>query len=62
VKNFTSVVAEALGLEPHEDLFQRYKLHQDVSKIMADAEPFIRAHGMDPSTVAAALTDPALWV
>ena len=62
VKNFTSVVAEALGLEPHEDLFQRYKLQQDVSKIVADAEPFIRAHGMDPKMVAAALTDPALWV
>jgi heterodisulfide reductase subunit D len=62
VKNFTSVVAEALGLEPHEDLFQRYKLQQDVSKIIADAEPFIRAHGMDPKAVTAALTDPALWV
>jgi hypothetical protein len=62
VKNFTAVVAEALGLEPHEDLFQRYKLHRDVSKIIADAEPFIRAHGMDPEAVAAALTDPALWV
>ena len=62
VKNFTSVVAEALGLEPHEDLFQRYKLHQDVTKVIADAEPFIRAHGMDPKAVAAALTDPALWV
>jgi Fe-S oxidoreductase len=62
VKNFTSVVAEALGLEPHEDLFQRYKLQQDVSKIIADAEPFIRAHGMDPRAVAASLTDPALWV
>jgi heterodisulfide reductase subunit D len=62
VKNFTSVLAEALGLEPHEDLFQRYKLHQDVSKIIADAEPFIRAHGMDPKAVATALTDPALWV
>jgi heterodisulfide reductase subunit D len=62
VKNFTSVVSEALGLQPHEDLFQRYKLQQDVSKIIADAEPFIRAHGMDPQAVAAALTDPALWV
>jgi heterodisulfide reductase subunit D len=62
VKNFTSVVAEAMGLEPHEDLFQRYKLQQDVSKIIADAEPFLRAHGMDPKTVAGALTDPALWV
>jgi heterodisulfide reductase subunit D len=62
VKNFTSVVAEAMGLAPHEDLFQRYKLHQDVSKIIADAEPFIRAHGIDPKAVAAALTDPALWV
>jgi Fe-S oxidoreductase len=62
VKNFTSVIVEALGLEPHEDLFQRYKLHQDVSKVIADAEPFIRAQGMDPTAVAAALTDPALWV
>jgi heterodisulfide reductase subunit D len=62
VKNFTSVVAEALGLEPHEDLFQRYKLHLDVTKVIADAEPFIRAHGMDPKAVATALTDPALWV
>jgi Fe-S oxidoreductase len=62
VQNFTSVVAEALGLEPHDDLFQRYKLYRDVSKIIADAEPFIRANGMDPQAVAAALTDPALWV
>jgi len=62
VKNFTSVVCEALGLEPHEDLFQRYKLYQDVTKIIADAESFIRAHGMDPRAVAAALTDPAVWV
>jgi hypothetical protein len=29
---------------------------------MADAEPFIRAYGMDPQAVATALTDPALWV
>ena len=56
------MIAEALGLEPHEDLFQRYKLHHDVSNVIADAEPFIRAHGMDPEAVAAALTDPALWV
>jgi heterodisulfide reductase subunit D len=62
VKNFTAVVAEALGLGPQEDLFQRYKLQRDVSKIVADAAPFIRAHGMDPKMVAAALTDPALWV
>jgi len=62
VKNFTSVLAEALGLEPHDDLFQRYKLHRDVSQVIADAEPFIRAHGMDPAAVASALTDPALWV
>jgi Fe-S oxidoreductase len=62
VKSFTSVLAEALGLEPHEDRFQRYKLHQDVAKILADAEPFILANGMDPQAVAAALTDPALWV
>jgi Fe-S oxidoreductase len=61
VKNFTSVVAEALGLEAHEDLFQRYKLQQDVSQIIADAEPFIRAHNLDPQAVAAALTDPGLW-
>jgi len=61
VKNFTSVLVEALGLEPHEDLYQRYKLYQDVQRIIADAEPFIRAHGMDPKTVEAALADPALW-
>jgi Fe-S oxidoreductase len=61
VKSFTSVIAEALGLEAHEDLFQRYKLYQDVAKIIADAEPFIRANGMDPKAVEAALTDPALW-
>jgi hypothetical protein len=28
---------------------------------MADAEPFIHAHGLNPKAVAAALTDPALW-
>lgn len=62
VKNFTSLLLEALGLEAHDDLFQRYKLQQDVTKIVQDAEPFIRAHGMDPKAVAAALIDPALWV
>jgi hypothetical protein len=62
VKNFTSVLAEALGLAPHDDLFQRYKLYEDVTKIISDAEPFIRAHGMDLKAVEAALTDPALWV
>ena len=31
-------------------------------KIIADAEPFMRAHGIDPKLAAAALTDPALWV
>lgn len=62
VKNFTSLLVEALGLEPHDDLFQRYKLHQDVKKILQDAEPFIRAHGMDPKAVETALIDPALWV
>jgi hypothetical protein len=53
---------EALGLEAHDDLFQRYKLYQDVQKIIADAEPFILAHGMNPKGVEAALIDPALWV
>jgi Fe-S oxidoreductase len=62
VKNFTSLVVEALGLEAHDDLFQRYKLQQDVKKIIQDAEPFIRANGMDLQAVEAALTDPALWV
>lgn len=62
VKNFTSVLAEALGLAPHDDLFQRYKLYEDVKKIISDAEAFIRAHGMDLKAVEAALTDPALWV
>lgn len=61
VKNFTSVLVEALGLEPHEDLYQRYKLYQDVKRIMDDAQPFLRAHGMDPRAVEAALADPALW-
>jgi hypothetical protein len=49
------------GWQPHEDLYQRYKLYEAVRNIIDDARPFLRAHRMDPQAVEAALTEPTLW-
>jgi Fe-S oxidoreductase len=49
VKNWTTVLATALGLPEHEDRYKRIKLHREVSAILEDARDLIQAHGLDVS-------------
>ena len=51
VKNWTSLLAGAMGLEEHEDRYKRYKLHDDINAILADAKEFIEANNLDTSTI-----------
>jgi Fe-S oxidoreductase len=51
VKNWTSVVAVALGLPEHEDRYKRIKLHNEINAILEDAREFMAAHGLDMSAV-----------
>jgi hypothetical protein len=51
VKNWTTVLAGALGLPEHEDRYKRMKLHQEIEAILEDAKEFIEAHGLDPSGI-----------
>ncbi|MGH7411752.1 MAG: (Fe-S)-binding protein [Candidatus Methylomirabilis sp.] len=51
IVNWTSLFAEALGLETHEDYFKRYRLLQDVRAVLEDAQGFIRASGLDPKVL-----------
>lgn len=51
VKNWTTLLAMALGLPEHEDRYKRYKLHNDINAILADAKEFIEANNLDTSTI-----------
>lgn len=51
VKNWTSLLATALGLPEHDDLYKRYKLHDDIDAILTDAREFIEANGIDVSAI-----------
>ena len=51
ILNWTSLLAEALGLESHEDRFKRYRLLKDVRAVLDDAQDFIRANKLDPKTL-----------
>jgi hypothetical protein len=51
VKNWTTILASALGLPEHEDRYKRIKLHNEISAILEDAKEFIEAHALDMSTL-----------
>ena len=51
IVNWTTVLAESLGLPSHEDRFKRYRLMNDVRAVLDDARDFIAANGLDPRTV-----------
>lgn len=51
VKNWTSLVAMALGLPEHEDRYKRIKLHAEARAALEDAREFVQAHGLDMSGV-----------
>jgi heterodisulfide reductase subunit D len=51
ILNWTSLLAEALGLEPHDDVFKRYRLMKDVKAVLEDAREFIEVNKLDPRVV-----------
>lgn len=51
VKNWTTLLAMALGLPEHEDRYKRYKLHDNINAILADAKEFIEANNLDMSAI-----------
>ncbi|MBI4247687.1 MAG: (Fe-S)-binding protein [Candidatus Rokubacteria bacterium] len=51
VKNWTGLLAAALGLQEHEDRYKRYKLYSDINAILEDAKEFLAAHKLDVSGI-----------
>ena len=51
VKNWTSLVAVAMGLPEHEDRYKRYKLYNDINAILEDGKEFLQAHKLDVSAI-----------
>ena len=47
VLNFTDLLVEALGAEPHEDVFKRYRLLDDWKLIAEEGEAYLKANGID---------------
>jgi Fe-S oxidoreductase len=50
VKNFVTLIGEALGIE-HEDKYKKYKMLGDAEKIMREAEPFARQNKLGEEEV-----------
>ncbi|WP_119420995.1 (Fe-S)-binding protein [Desertibaculum subflavum] len=49
VLNFTDLLVEALGLEPYEDRNKHLRLAADLDMMIAEAQPYLRANGLDLS-------------
>ena len=47
VLNFTDLMAQALGVTPHEDRLKHYGLLSDWKLIAAEAQPYLHANGLD---------------
>jgi hypothetical protein len=47
VLNYTDLLVDALGTRPHEDVFKRLRLFDDWKMIVDEAEPYLRANGID---------------
>lgn len=61
VRNFVSVVGEALGIE-REDLFKRYMLCGDAEKVVEAAGGFVRENRLDAAAVKGAVWETLTWV
>ena len=48
VKNWTGLLAVAMGLPEHEDRYKCYKLYNDVTE---DGKEFLQAHKLDVSAI-----------
>jgi Fe-S oxidoreductase len=47
VLNYTDLLVEALGAAPHDDVFKRLRLIDDWKMIIEEAEPYLRANGIE---------------
>jgi heterodisulfide reductase subunit D len=47
VLNYTDLLVEALGAAPHDDVFKRLRLIDDWTMVVDEAEPYLRANGID---------------
>ena len=47
VQNFTDVLVEALGETPHVDQMKSYRLMDDFQMIVDEAQPFLKANGIE---------------
>jgi heterodisulfide reductase subunit D len=47
VLNYTDLLVQALGAAPHDDVFKRLRLIDDWKMIVDEAEPYLRANGVD---------------
>ena len=47
VLNYTDLLVEAMGATPHDDHFKRMRLIDDWKMIVEEAEPYLRANGID---------------
>ena len=57
VKNWTAILARALGLPEHEDRYKAMKLHTEISAVIEDAHEFMEMHGLETSSVMQMLPD-----
>ncbi len=57
VKNWTAILARALGLPEHEDRYKTMKLHTEISAVLEDAREFMDMHKLDTSSVMQLLPD-----
>lgn len=51
ITNWIPLVATAMGLEPHADLFRRYKSYGDVERVLEEAKELVAQHRLDPDEV-----------
>ncbi len=47
VLNFTDLLVEALGEAPNHDQNKHYRLQQDLEMIITEAQPYLRANGLE---------------
>jgi heterodisulfide reductase subunit D len=47
VLNYTDLLVEALGATPHQDVYKRMRLMDDWKMIVEEAEPYLRANGVE---------------
>ncbi len=51
ITNWITLVAEAMGLESHPDLFKRYKIYGDVERVVEEAKDLVAQNRLDSDEV-----------